>query len=311
MVDGQATYSTPATLDVNELYGTTATYTGDATNDTSTTSEDYNVDPAPTTLSVTATPSVANGASSTVTATVACSPSCGATPTGFVEFDEVGDDNYSGGSPFDVELVNGQATFETDPTAAYPRSGQRGRRHVLPVRRLALGDFASSNTASVDYDIGAVTLGMTASDGTASDGTAPIANGDTVTVDPTSPNEFSADLEAVVGGQGTPPGPLDIDFTVGATDETATLFTQPSEEDAPSGDPGTGGTDYFWTIPANALTSIAASGSGTVTVSSPGTDDFVPDQESFTHQLVEPMGPVAADTSGWSWREGDRRHQRC
>ena len=114
----------------------------------------------------------------------------------------------------------------------------------------------NSNTASVDYDIGAVTLAITASDGTAADGTAPIANGDTVAVDPTSPNELSADLEAVVGGQGTPPGPLDIDFTVGATDETATLFTQPSEEDAPSNDPGTGATDYFWTIPANALTSI-------------------------------------------------------
>ena len=279
LVDGQASYTTPANLDVNG-YTVTATYTGDASNDTSTTSEDFNVVPDPTTVTLTATPSVANGSSSTVTATVACTPSCGTTPTGYVEFDEVGDPNYSGNSAWIAELVNGQATFETDQTAA-PGLGNEVDA-TLNSFVDSPGDFAQSNTASVDYDIGAVTLGMTASDGTAADGTSAIANGDTVTVDPTSTNEFSGDFEAVVGGQGVPPGPVDIDITVGTTDETATLFTQGSEEDAPSSDPGTGATDYFWTIPANALTSIASSGSATVTMSSSGSDNFVPITNTFT-----------------------------
>jgi hypothetical protein len=197
-----------------------------------------------------------------------------------VEFDEDGDPNYSGNSAWIAELVNGQATFETDSTA----SPGLGNEVDATFNSFAdsPGDFAQSNTASVDYDIGAVTLGMTASDGTAADGTSAIANGDTVTVDPTSTNEFSGDLEAVVGGQGVPPGPVDIDITVGSTDETATLFTQDSEEDSPSSDPGTGATDYFWTIPANALTSIAPSGSATVTMSSSGSDNFVPITNTFT-----------------------------
>ena len=279
LVDGQASYTTPASLDVND-YTVTATYTGDAGNASSTTSEDFSVDPDPTTLSVTSTPSVANGTSSTVTATVACSPSCGTTPTGYVEFDEDGDDNYSGNSPYDVELVDGQATFETDSTAS-PALGNEVDATFSPYSD-SPGDFAPSTTESVYYDIGATTLGVVAGDGVAADGTNPVANGDTVTVDPTSTNELSADLEAVVGGNGTPPGPLDIDVVVGTTDETSTLFTQSSEEDAPSSDAGTGATDYYWTIPANALTSIASSGTGTVTISSPGSDDFVPISETFT-----------------------------
>ena len=76
LVDGQASYTTPASLDVSD-YTVTATYTGDSGDAPSTTSEGLSVDPDPTELSVTATPSVANGASSTVTATVVCSPSCG------------------------------------------------------------------------------------------------------------------------------------------------------------------------------------------------------------------------------------------
>jgi len=279
LVDGQASYTTPATLDVNS-YTVTATYTGDANNASSTTSEDLNVDPDPTTLSLTTTPSVASGASATVTATVACRPACGTTPTGYVEFDEDGDDNYSGNSAWDAELVNGQATFETDNTAS-PALGNEVDATYLPFSD-SPGDFADSPMESVDYDIGATTLNVAAGDGAAADGTAPVAGSDVVTVDPTSTNEFSADLEAVVSGQGSPPGPLDIDILVGSTDETATLFTQPSEEDTPSSDAGTNATDYYWTIPANTLTSLGASGTGAVTISSPGSDNFVPIQESFT-----------------------------
>ena len=279
LVDGQASYTTPASLDVND-YTVTATYTGDATNASSTTSEGFTVEADPTTLSVTATPSVANGSSSTVTATVACSPSCGTTPTGYVEFDEDGDDNYSGNQPYDVELVDGQATFETDPTAP-PALANEVDATFFPFSD-SPGDFAQSPTESAYYDIGATTLGVVVGDGVAADGTDPVANGDTVTVDPTGTTEFSADLGAVVGGQGTPPGPLTIDIVVGTTDETATLFAQSAEEDSPSTDAGTGATDYYWTIPANALTSIAASGTGTVTISSPGSDNFVPISETFT-----------------------------
>ena len=93
---------------------------------------------------------------------------------------------------------------------------------------------------------------------------------------------FSADLEAVVSGNGTPPGPLDIDIVVGSTDETTRLFTQDSEEDSPSADAETGLTDYFWTIPANALTAISSSGTATVTISSGGSDNYVPITETFT-----------------------------
>ena len=135
LVDGQASYTTPANLDVNG-YTVTATYTGDASNDTSTTSEDFNVVPDPTTVTLTATPSVANGISSTVTATVACTPSCGTTPTGYVEFDEVGDPNYSGNSAWIAELVERTGDLR-DRSDGRPWVGQRGRCDVQFLRRFA------------------------------------------------------------------------------------------------------------------------------------------------------------------------------
>ena len=235
LVDGQASYTTPGSLDVDG-YTVTATYTGDAGNASSTTSEDFSVDPDPTTLSLTAAPSVANGASSTVTATVACNPTCGVTPTGYVEFDENGDDNYSGNQPYDVELVDGQATFDTDSTATPALANEVDA--TFNSFSDAPGDFAQSATESVFYDIGATTLNVVAGDGVAADGTNPVASGDTVTVDPTSTNEFSAALGAVAAGPETPPGPVTIDIVVGTTDETATLFTQSAEEDSPSSDAG-------------------------------------------------------------------------
>ena len=123
---------------------------------------------------------------------------------------------------------------------------------------------------------------MTASDGTAADGTSCNCERRHSDGRPDVDQRIQRRPRGRRGRPGEPPGPVDIDITVGTTDETATLFTQGSEEDAPSSDPGTEATDYFWTIPANALTSIASSGSATVTMSSSGSDNFVPITNTFT-----------------------------
>jgi hypothetical protein len=272
LVDGQASYTTPDSLDVADDT-VTATYTGDPLNASSSATEDLTIQPATTTLTLSAPPSTAFGVPETVTATVACTPSCGATPAGFIDFNQEGVD-------WDYDMVNGQATFTTDPTIA-PSSGNAVTATFSSFSD-APGDFAASGPESVAYDVGDVNLSVMQGDGVETDGTTSVPDGGTVTVDPASNMEFDTVLSAVDSGDGTPPGPVVFDITVGSTDETTSVVTQDGTEDSPSADPGTGQADYYWTIPGNALSAISSSGTGTVTVSYAGSTDFGPDSETFT-----------------------------
>jgi hypothetical protein len=277
LVAGQATYTTPDNLDADN-YTLTASYTGDAVNAPSSGTEQFSVTPAPTTLTLTGPPSTAFGVSETVTAVVTCTPACGsATPSGVVDFSQNGSDYF-------VDLVNGQATFITDPTTSVG-SGEGAVDASFSSFSDApgTGDFAASSAQpTFAYDVGTVNLAVQVGDGAESDGTSPVSDGDTVTVDPAQTAEFSAALSPVDSGNGTPPGPLVFDIMVGSADETATLITQSASEENPSSDPQTGQTDYYWTIPPNALAAIASSGTATVTISSAGSSEFAPSQESFT-----------------------------
>lgn len=274
--DDQASFTTPADLDVDD-YTVTATYTGDGFNASSTASEDLTVDPATTSLALTGPTSTANGTSVTFTATVSCDPACGTTPTGYVDFYQDGDTYDT-----DLDLVGGQATLITDPTMG-PGLANEVDATFYPFSD-APGDFAPSPTVSDYYDIGSVDLATSVENDALAGGIQSVADGGTVTVDPTGSTEISAALSAVDVGNGVPPGPLSVDITVGSTDETATLIPQDSTENGPGPDPGTRTSDYYWTISVGALSAIAPPGTGSasVTVSSPGSDNFVPDTTSFT-----------------------------
>jgi large repetitive protein len=268
---GTASFTTPASLDAGD-YTVTATYTGDGANASSTATEDLTVSPAPTVLTVTGPTTTSFGIPVTYTATVACAPSCGTTPTGSVDFNQGGSDNP-------VDLVNGQATFTTDPTIGPSLANEVDV--TFSSFADAAGDFAPSATVAEFYDIGAVNLTVAVGDGTAADGTTPISNGATVTVVPSSNNEFSVNLNAVASGDGSPPGPVGIDVASGTTDETSQLGLGDGSEATPTTDPGTGMTDYFWTLPPGDLSQLTGT-SATVTVSYGGTDDFVPGTVTFT-----------------------------
>ena len=273
LTDGSASYATPANLDVND-YTVTATYTGDALNVSSSNSTDLTVAPAPTALQLTgSSTSTAFGVSVTYTVTVTCSPDCGGqTPSGFVDFNANANDT-------DVDLVDGQATFTTDPTVGPGLANEVDA--TFSSFTDAAGDFAPSPEESDFYDIGAVNLAAQAGDGVLADGTTSVANGGTVTVDPTAVNEFSVQMTAVATGNGDPPGPLSFDVAEGSADETSALGLADGSEAAPSTDPGDGLTDYFWTLPAGDLTTLSGN-SATVTISSAGSDDFAGDTLTFT-----------------------------
>jgi hypothetical protein len=215
--DGQASFTTPADLDAND-YTITATYTGDALNAASTTSTQLVVDPAPTTLAVVpTTTSTPFGVPVTYTATVACSPSCGGlTPTGEVDFTEAG-------TTTSVEVVNGQATFTTDPTIS-PGLDNEVDAAYSPFPD-APQDFAATAPAVQSfYDIGAVDLSAQSEDRTTSSSPAAITNGGSVTVNPADENEFSVQMAADVGG-GVPPGPLTLDVAEQAASISVTGCT--------------------------------------------------------------------------------------
>jgi hypothetical protein len=279
LVGGQATFTTPNALDVGGDT-VTATYTGDAANAPSSTTEDLTVSPDPTVLTLSGPSSTATGLPATFTATVACSPDCGATPSGFVQFDEVGDDNYSA---WTSEVVGGQATFTTDAGVS-PGTGDEVDATFFPWSD-GPGDFASSPQVAGFYDIGTVSLDAEAGDTAPTDAITPVPNGGTVSVTASSSSEFSATLNAVATGGGTPPGPVVLDITTGSgTDITSTVVTQDASQDVPSSDPETGASDYFWIIPAGALSGISPTGTGTVTISSAGSDNFLPTTTTFTLQ---------------------------
>ncbi len=273
LVAGQASFTTPDNLDAGD-YTVTASYTGDAFNASSTASTDLTVDAAPTALTLTPnTTSTPFGVPVTYTATVTCSPSCGGlTPTGDVTFSQLGTDTP-------VELVNGQATFTTDPTIGPGLSNEVDA--TFSSFSDAPGDFATTSPAvQAFYDIGAVSLTASTEDLTSST-TQSLSNGGTVTVVPADANEISVQLGAVATGNGTPPGPLSVDVVDGTTDETTALgITDPSES-APSSDAATGQVDYFWTIAANELSGLPGT-SAMVTISSAGSTDFAPATFTFT-----------------------------
>lgn len=270
---GSASYTTPSNLDVND-YTVTATYTGDALNASSSNTTDLTVAAAPTALVLSgSSTSTAFGVSVTYTATVSCSPGCGGqTPSGFVDFNANAVDTA-------VDLVNGQATFTTDPTVVPGLNNEVDA--TFSSFTDAAGDFGTSALVSNFYDIGAVTLAAQAGDGVLADGTTTVINGGTLTVDPSAVNEFSVQLTAAAPGNGVPPGPLNFDVAEGSTDETTALGLASGNEAAPLADPGDGLTDYFWTLPAGRLNGIAGT-SATVTVSTAGSDAFTPATLTFT-----------------------------
>ena len=270
---GQASFTTPANLDAGD-YTVTATYTGDALNASSTAATDLTVDPAPTALTLTpSASSTAFGVPVTYTATVTCSPSCGGlTPAGDVDFSQLGTDTS-------VELVNGQATFTTDPTIGPGLQNEVDA--TFSSYSDAPGDFATTSPAvQAFYDIGAVGLTTGTEDLTTS-GVQSVTDSGTVTVVPSDPNEISVQMGAVASGNGTPPGPLSVDVVDGTTDETAAVGITTPSESAPSADAATGQTDYFWTIPADALSGLPGT-SATVTISYAGSTDFAPTTFTFT-----------------------------
>jgi Bacterial Ig-like domain (group 3)/Putative Ig domain len=281
LVGGQASFTTPNILDAGS-YTVTASYTGDAANAPSSTTEDLTVTPDPTLVTLSGPSSTANGVPGTFTATVACSPACGTTPSGYIQFDEAGDFNYTG---WVSEVVNGQATFSTDPTT---NPGSNEVDATFFPWSDGPGDFSPSAQVASDYDVGLTSLSVEAGDTVSTDPITPVADGDTVSVAAGSSTEFSATLNTPDAQNGTPPGPLVIDLTTesggSTTDITSTAVPGGASEDDPSADPETGQTDYFWTIPAGTLSGIAASGTATVTISSPGSDDFESTTTTFTLQ---------------------------
>jgi Bacterial Ig-like domain (group 3) len=279
VVDGQASFTTPATLDVAD-YTVTAAYTGDAVNAPSSDTEDLTVAPDPTVVSLSGPLSTANGVAATFTATVSCSPACGATPSGYVQFDESGDSNYTG---WVSDVVNGVATFATDPTTT-PGSNEVDATFIPWAD--GPGDFSQSATQAADYDVGLTSLNVEAGDTVATDPISPVTDGSTVSVASSSATEFSATLATPDSENGIPPGPVSIDVTTGSdnTDVTSTVISESAAENDPSSDPETGQSDYFWTIPGGALDGIAASGTATVTISAPGSDNFEPVSMSFQLQ---------------------------
>jgi hypothetical protein len=270
LVDGQASFTSPNTLDAGD-YTVTASYAGDAANAPSGATEELTVTPDPTVLTLNGPSSAANGVAGTFTATVACSPACGATPSGYVQFDEAGDFNYTG---WVSEVVNGQATFSTDPTTT-PGSNEVDATFI-PWND-GPGDFSASPLVSADYDVGLTSLNVEVGDTIAADPITPVANGATVSVAASSNTEFSATLSTPDSQNGTPPGPLVIDVTTGSgttTDVTSTVVSGNASEDDPLSDAETGQADYFWTIPSGALSGLSATGTATVTISSPGSANF-------------------------------------
>jgi hypothetical protein len=71
-----------------------------------------------------------------------------------------------------------------------------------------------------------------------------------------------------------------LEIAGSSADDTATLGLS-GEEDAPSPDPETGQSDYFWTIAPNALSNLSGS-SATVTLTFAGDDQFAPMTVTFT-----------------------------
>ena len=280
--NGVASFTAPSDLDAGD-YTITASYTGDPNDAASSDSADLTVAPAPTALTLSGPTSTAFGVADTITATVACAPSCGTTPIGYVDFSLNGNDT-------DVDLVGGQATFTTDPTIAPglanevdatfwsfdDDNGPNAWSDGAPV------DFSPSAKAEVFYDIGSVNLAVETGDGTATNGTTPVDDGGAVTVNPSANAEISAQLTAVNAGSGTPPGPVTIDVVFGSSDVTAQLGLSNASEAAPTEDAETGEPDYFWALPAMALSRLASSGTATVTVGTAGTDDFVPAAVTFS-----------------------------
>ena len=117
-------------------------------------------------------------------------------------------------------------------------------------------DFSPSATAQAFYDIGSVNLAVETGDGTATNGTTPVDDSGAVTVNPSANTEISAQLTAVNAGSGTPPGPVTIDVVFGSSDVTAQLGLSNASEAAPTEDAETGEPDYFWALPAMALSRL-------------------------------------------------------
>ena len=149
LVGGQASFTTPATLDAG-MYTVTATYTGDPLNASSTDSTTLTVVPALTALALTPnTASTTAGTPVAFTATVACSPSCGGlTPTGQVAFVQEADGNLT----TSVDLVNGQAAFTTDPSLP-PGTNDQVEAMYMPFPDGPQDFTATSTAVPSSYDI--------------------------------------------------------------------------------------------------------------------------------------------------------------
>jgi hypothetical protein len=270
LVDGQATYTTSDSLDVTTADQITATYSGDPANASSSASVDLAVTEVPSTIALSGPTSTTFGTPLTYSATVTAPVG---TPQGFVEFD------LDGTPEADVDLDGtGTATFSTDPTLTGSSSPHEVDATYFPYSD-APGDWTSSDTATADYTIGPVTMDVSVGDGNAHDAIVPVSSGGTVTVDPSATTQISVALAPQFGGT-MPPEPVILDIAGASTDDTAALGLT-GEEDAPSTDPETGQSDYFWTIAPNTLSGLSGS-SATVTLTFAGDDQFAPMTVTFT-----------------------------
>jgi hypothetical protein len=271
LVGGQATFTTPSSLDVGNNYVVTATYTGDPNNASSSTSSALTIAPVPTTLTLNGPASTSFGVPATFTAVAT---STAGTPQGFVEFD-------LNGQVYDVDVDNtGTATFTTDPTLL--GSGSPWEVDATFNAYVdAPGDWSQSDMQSADYNIGPIDLDTSVGDGNSSDPIVAAPNNGVVTVDPSAATEISVNLAPELGGT-VPAEAVTIDISGPDGDDTAQLNLT-AEEDAPTADLETGLTDYFWTIAPGSLTALLET-SATVTINYGGDDQFAPSTETFTLQ---------------------------
>ena len=266
---GQASFTTPASIDVNN-YTITATYTGDPGNGSSTSSTDLTVEPIATDLMMAGAASTPFGTPITYTATV--TSAIGA-PQGAIDFKLDGNDNY-----VDVD-TSGTATFTTDPTL----SGLSSPHEVdaaFSSYSDAPGDWATSNTVVADYTIGPTNITAAIGDGSPADANMPVVSGDVVNVNPADETEISAQLFSSLTGMTVSPQDVSIDV-LGSSDETTKLGL--SDLSGPASDPETGTTDYFWVIGPGSLSALSET-SAVVSISFAGTDQYASTNVQFTLQ---------------------------
>ncbi|MGW2332007.1 Ig-like domain repeat protein, partial [Streptomyces sp. NPDC001700] len=280
---GIATLTHTWTDTTGSPYAITAAYSGDSGFTASTGSGTHTVDPAATTTTVASAPdpSVA-GQEVTVTATVApVAPGAGA-PTGTVTFD-FGD----GTAPVAVPVAAGVAT------AAHTWATTADSPYTITADYSGDPRFTAS-TGTDTQTVGQASSGLhlfTSPD--------PSVAGEVVT--------FSAEVEAVAPGAGTPTGTVTFDFGDGTPPVTAPVSggvaaTTHAYADS-AGSPYTVTADYsgdadFTGVSATDTHTVAAGAATTMTTLTSFPDPSVTGQSVTFTALVEPTPPGAGVPTG-------------